>query len=384
MIKILTFYYRSYNYGGTLQAYALCNFLYRNGLQSEQLCYQSTVARKPLLEKLKTTNFKKILVTLRNKVRKVLFNFLVKEGERRKRNFEKFQDLKIPHSNCIYSDKDIALSVKKGDIFIVGSDQVWNPAWTNGRYFLDFVPDNCRKIAYAASFGVDKKNMQLYQEKINLLKRFDFVSVREENVVEVLEKKIKKRVDLVSDPTILLTKEQWDEVSVSPIITEKYIFVYLLGNNKNHRDIVRKVSSILNLKVVFIPHIHFFYNPSDSCLSDFTVDNAGPMEFLGLIKNAEIVITDSFHGSVFSIINEKNFWVLRRHTNTDPQNMSSRLDTLFTELGVPSRYIDEDTILSREFLKQKLDYIKVNKSLAKFRARSAKFLLDSIKFCTSK
>ena len=97
-----------------------------------------------------------------------------------------------------------------------------------------------------------------------------------------------------------------------------------------------------------------------------------------------MVITDSFHGSVFSIINEKNFWVLRRHTNTDPQNMNSRLDTLFTELGVPSRYIDEDTILSREFLKQKLDYIKVNKSLAKFRARSAKFLLDSIKFCTSK
>ena len=380
MIKVLTFFYRSCNYGGTLQAYALCKFLNNQNFLCEQICYQqsSNTSRSSTFNKIRTTSLKKVFTKLRSLIDKTLFNLLVKDGKLRKTNFFNFQNQYIPHTKKVYTDDDISLSVKEGDIVIVGSDQVWNPFWTNNRYFLDFVPETCGKIAYSASFGVSRLDEELFREKFALLQCFNFISVREKKAVELLSKNIKKDTWLVADPTLLLEAREWDNLAILPSINEKYIFVYLLGNDANQRKIVKKISRILGLKVVFVPHVHFTYNYRDLGISDYHIDSAGPQEFLGLIKNAELIITDSFHGCVFSIIFQKNFWTFQRHSKTDPENMNSRLDTLFDIFGIEDRFIKKDSMISEEKLMQPLDYQKITKLLHEFKKYSETLLVEAI------
>ena len=183
---------------------------------------------------------------------------------------------------------------------------------------------------------------------------------------------------MVLDPTLLLPREEWDKMAVTPRIPEPYIFVYLLGNNRSHRIMIKKIARQLNLKIVFLPHIHFRYNIADRNFGDYNLYEIGPAEFIGLIKNAEMVITDSFHGCVFSIIYEKNFWALKRHEDIERVNMNSRLYTLFDNLGLNDRLVEETTNIDAAKLLKKPDYASVSKRLDSIRQSSADFLLNSI------
>lgn len=292
--------------------------------------------------------------------------------------FFNFQEQAVPHTD-VYNAQNIAESVSHDDIFIVGSDQVWNPAWTEDAYFLNFVPDHNGKIAYAASIGTNKVPRDFLEHVVPYLRRFDFISVREESAKEILQPYLEQEIKVVLDPTLLLQQDEWNKIAVQPMVQRPYIFVYLLGEKRAHRALIKKFARTLGLKIAFLPHVHFRFNPADCFFADYNLYDVGPAEFVGLVKNAEMVFTDSFHGCVFSIIYGRKFWALKRHKDSDPQNMNSRLYTLFRSLGLSDRLIEnEDADYDAAYLNREIDYNEVDRRLNALRKDSSAFLLHAI------
>ncbi len=374
MLKLITLYYKNYNYGGMLQAFALVKFLLINRLDALQLSYIQYSGRPKL------SIFKRLSAPhlLRRIVARLLAQLITSHLDCRRRAFDKFADA-VPHSDKILCANNIHQSVEAGDIFIAGSDQIWNPNWTEDAYFLDFVPERNGKIAYAASIGVNEAPRDFLEHVAPMLRRFDFISVREASAKEILQPYLEQEIKVVLDPTLLLSRADWDEIAIPPSVNEPYIFVYLLGEKRAHRTIIKKFARMLGLKIVFLPHILFRFNLSDCFFADYNLYDVGPAEFLGLIKNAEMVVTDSFHGCVFSIIYGKKFWALKKHKDSDQRNMDSRLYTLFDSLGLRDRLIvDEKVGYSADFLHRDIDYSAVEEKLNTLRKDSSDFLLNAI------
>ena len=196
----------------------------------------------------------------------------------------------------------------------------------------------------------------------------------------MMQKKIDKEIKIVVDPTLLLTRQDWDEIAITSNNYSGYIFVYLLGNNLEHREKIKKIAQILNLRIVTIPHVHMRYEVNDEKFADVEVYDAGPREFIGWIKNANMIITDSFHGTVFSILYEKSFWTFRRNIDSDPKNMNSRLYSLFENLGIQNRFLEEiDDLNNFDMLIEKINYEVVNKHLDILRKDSGKWLKSALK-----
>ena len=374
MIKILSLFYGSWGYGAQLQSYALCKILLINSYNSGQVMF-SKVNKKPnIYSRAKNISILKII----RKLSSVLVIFFAANLKKRFTYFNDFFN-RICHSSTKYDKSNISNYVNNNDIFIVGSDQVWNPAWTEDSYFLNFVPDHNGKIAYAASIGTNSVSQTFLEHVVPLINRFDFISVREESAKEILQPYVDKPIKVVLDPTLLLTRDEWDKIAVQPAVPQPYIFVYLLGEKREHRRLIKKYAKTLGLKIVFLPHVHFRFNPADCFFSDYNLYDVGPREFVGLIKNAEMVITDSFHGCVFSIIYQKKFWALKRHKDSEKENMNSRLYTLFDSLGLQDRLIeDESTEYDAKSLNRQIDYSQVEAKLDALRKDSSDFLLNAI------
>lgn len=378
MIKILSFYYHVYGYGALLQAYALNKFISSTQSYCEQISFNRKVHRIPFVKKISNISVTKIVGKVITLFNVPPFKVIHDRLKIRKYIFAKFM-VSIPHSN-IYQDCSLSTLLHKNDIFIAGSDQIWNPAWTEDAYFLDFVQDHNGKIAYAASIGTNVLPQSFLDHVIPLLKRFDFISVREESAKKILQPYLNQDVKVVLDPTLLLTREEWNKIAVLPYVPQPYIFVYLLGEKREHRCLIKKYARTLGLKIVFLPHVHFRFNPADCFFADYNLYDVGPREFVGLIKNAEMVITDSFHGCVFSIIYQKKFWALKRHKDSEKENMNSRLYTLFDSLGLRDRLIeDESAEYDAKSLSRQIDYSQVEAKLDALRKDSSDFLLNAIR-----
>lgn len=379
MLKILSLYYKSYNLGGLLQSYALCRHISNNNdWIAEQMLSEIYIKGTHRCICTLHLPIKKIYHIIYLKCLKILNIFIYKNKKRRKIILD-FREQVVPHGG-IYNALNISTSISNNDIFIAGSDQIWNPAWTEDAYFLNFVPDHNGKIAYAASIGANEVPQDFLEHVVPYLRRFDFISVREESAKEILQPYLDQEIKVTLDPTLLLPREEWDKIAVQPTIPQPYIFVYLLGEKRAHRRLIKKFARTLGLKIAFLPHVHFHFNPADCFFADYNLYDVGPAEFVGLVKNAEIVITDSFHGCVFSIIYGRKFWALKRHKDSDPQNMNSRLYTLFDSLGLGDRLIEnEDACYDANFLDKPIDYDGVTTKLNAQRKESADFLLNAIK-----
>lgn len=368
MIKIYSLFRKNYNYGGLLQAFALWHFTRDANYDSMHIAFDRKIIPKSRLDKALILKCKLI-------VKALIVSTIPNIVESRYRYFNNFKSIVLC---AVYST--YLSAVEESDIFIAGSDQIWNPAWTEDAYFLDFVPDHNGKIAYAASIGANEVSQDFLEHVVPYLRRFDFISVREESAKEILQPYLDQEIKVTLDPTLLLPREEWDKIAVQPTIPQPYIFVYLLGEKRAHRRLIKKFARTLGLKIAFLPHVHFHFNPADCFFADYNLYDVGPAEFVGLVKNAEIVITDSFHGCVFSIIYGRKFWALKRHKDSDPQNMNSRLYTLFDSLELGDRLIEnEDACYDANFLDKPIDYDGVTTRLNAQRKESADFLLNAIK-----
>jgi len=318
-IGILTHYYKSPNYGGNLQAYALARFLRASGFDAEQICYDIFFKRERKESFLK--HFIKILgkvpaYILRVMVRKILLkkrlNIVKNAVNRRILAISNFNQNIINHSDTTYGYGNIGEANSHYDAFITGSDQVWHPNNFCPAYLLTFADSKKKKISYAASIA----KSDLSNEEINRLTTsiavYTAVSVREEDSAELLRRNSQKDICCVVDPVFLLSEKQWDDVAKPYPIDAPYLLTYFLGNNESSRFLAQKFAKEHNLKLVTMPYLNGSYRKCDWNFGDKQIFDAGPEHFVSLVKNAEYVFTDSFHATAFSVLFGTKFFVFPR------------------------------------------------------------------------
>lgn len=356
-IGIVTLYHNNFNYGGLLQAYALQHVLNNLGHESEQISYANSSRTRYFLAR--TKNIFRLMKTSKLK--------------KRRKTTKRFAK-KIPHSK-LYFKSNINNLNKYYDGFVVGSDQVWNPLWINRFFKLDFANDNKLKVAYAAS--ITKSSLTKEEERmfLELFKKFNAVSLREQLSVDLF--KDKTEVNLIStlDPTLLLSKEEWDEVVSNPIIEGDYLFCYFLSGNKTIREYAAKYAKNNNLKLVTIPFLSNTYRNIDLDFGDQKIMDAGPSEFISLIKHAKIVFTDSFHGSVFSHLYSVPFFCFGLHGDKS----DVRLETLTNLFNTSDRYIQNPDKIKYDYFKKEFSKVQISENYLKEKEKSLNFLKEAIK-----
>lgn len=356
-IGIFTHYYHSLNYGGMLQAYALAKYLNQKGFSAEQVCFDFSSEpfqpARPRAEYRAQSADNLLVKNCRRLWRSLRYRLVEKRREqyyadykrdvlpRRAEKFSAFQD-RVPHSEQVYSPDSVASAAKRYDCLLSGSDQVWNFSWFNPAFFLDFPDSDARKIAYAASAG----KASFEPEEIRYLKRtlpaFRSLSVRESDLADELNRLLETdSVVQTIDPTLLLSREDWDEIASPRLVRSKYLFCYFLHNDDKLCRLAKRFARTHHLRIVTIPFPGIEYNAADVRFGTYRFDDADPADFISLVKHADYIFTDSFHATVFSLIYGKQFAAFPRG---DAKGMGSRLLSLTKLFGCEERYcrVDEE------------------------------------------
>ena len=227
------------------------------------------------------------------------------------------------------------------------------------------------KISYAPSFGRYAIPLNVNKRIATLLNPFKALSVREEAGRKILSGLTQKQIELVVDPTLLLARKEWESLISSNIKSkEKYVLAYILTPNHRLYKIARDYAHSQGLRLYL-----FMLNIEDYGQADMLI-SGGPFDFLHYIRDAEMVFTDSYHGTIFSTIFETPFYTFKRFSDDSPINQNSRIDTLLCIMGAEDRLIDD----SRQSLPQKLspDFQEYKKRLEPHIARSKEFLIKNL------
>lgn len=296
-IGIITFH-RAINYGAVLQTYALQKYLNVHGYSAEVIDYRCEHME----------NFYKIL-SIKNKSIKQIIRGILNFGfaYKKKSRFYKFLNRNVKISTKVYEKANIIEANMQYDKFITGSDQVFNYACSqfDKNYFLDFVQDSRKKFSYAASFGMKSVPKQYLPEYKNLLSTFSELSIRETAGQNIVKELLGKQTELSIDPVFLLNKLEWEQLAKKPKINH-YILIYKLNTSNLIFDFARKLSKMTGAKIVALNFdlVDQLKTPDIKGIYAASVE-----EFLGYFKYADYVVTNSFHGTAFSVIFNKNFYV---------------------------------------------------------------------------
>lgn len=383
-VGIVSCYFKD-NYGSMLQAYATQKILDNNNIPNETITIGGNKDfKKGKLKYYITQMFN--FSFIKTKFGMIKFKFDKSINKKLKKNvairtnkyreFRKEFNMSVPTTT--YEDLTKLAKENYSDV-VVGSDQLWLPVNVVADYYtLNWVPDNINKISYSTSFGVStipKKYTELYK---SFLKRINHLSVREDTGVKLVNSLSDKKAELVCDPTLLLTKKEWEEIATPKrIIKDKYILCYFLGKNIEHRKFAERLKKETGYKIVSLNHADEYVKYSD-VYADITPYDIGPKEWINLIKNAEYVCTDSFHGTVFSLLFNKMFFDFRRYSEKNKNSTNSRIDSLLKVAGVNKERILTGTENIKKVLKYKIDFKLVNKNLNKFRKQSKEWLLNTL------
>lgn len=341
MLKTATLTWNSfYNYGTCLQAYALQHFIESIGYENLIIDDSRIITENNRLQGINGERKSK-----KNKWTK-RWKKLWQSFHSKYRAFYKYQRILCPsinhykiHSLKIYYDIESVLTDKADfDVYICGSDQIWKPEGFENMqwpfYYASFTPKP--KIAYAPSIG-KYQIPEIWKKKVSeLIAPFSVLSVREEAGREAIQELTDKPVELVADPTLLLSRQEWDAVlPAQKNKKEKYVLGYILTPNQQLYKIARDYAHQHGMKFYL-----FMLNLEDYGQADRLV-SGGPFEFLRYIHDAETVFTDSYHGTIFSAIFETPFYTFKRFADDSPINQNSRIETLLTFMGATDRLIDE-------------------------------------------
>lgn len=277
---------------------------------------------------------------------------------------------------------------KNYNVVFVGSDQVWGPLSLYSRFYnLYFVDDSVPKFSYASSFGVSEIFPWQRKGVSGFLNRMNMIGIREQRGKEIVKELTGKNAQVVCDPTFLLTSEEWltalseNEKSRGKVregepyaINKPYILTYVLGEREDVREQIKKLRKLSGLTVVNLPHIDN-YHAMDNDLGDISLYDVDPFDFIRLIRDAEYVVTDSFHGSVFSILMYKKFVTFYRKPSSEKGNTNSRIDSLFNLFGLSDRLFNGDIFAQ---IQKNIDYDFVDEKVSKMRQDSLKFLKSGI------
>ena len=383
-VGIVTMYHNSLNCGGCLQAYALYKLLSKMGYSAEQIRFD--IPGVPLSPKPATPvpkqGEKSAVFEFAGKVCYKLLNYsLIRKRKEVARNmypaYEAWKKAFVGQSPEIYTADTIRSAIEHYDAFITGSDQVWNLKWYNPTWFLDFVPSERPKIAYAASVCMDTFALEERQIVQEHLRDFDFISVREESSVDLIRSVSPVEVKCTLDPTLLLDRDDWDEVASKRIVDREYVFCYFLGRDKAQKKAAQSFARKNKLKIVVMEYLGGKVEKDAGSFRDIKVKHATPSDFISLIKYAQYVFTDSFHASVFSGLYKKEFFVFPR---AGEGAMSSRLYTLSQLLGFADHFCDTAEKMTPDHIDglDRIDYTEERPFFAKMKEESLGFIKSSM------
>jgi hypothetical protein len=325
---IITFH-NAENYGAALQTYALMKTIANLGFDCEVIDYRNPG------------------VFYRNLVKTIYYLLTCQNPIGNHRAYKHFQQNYLNLTEKKFrSAADFENKADHYDYLFFGSDQIWNPDLSGGFdpvYFAQFTTQ-ARKIAYAASFGKDQVSPQEQQTLNRLISGFDAIAVREETLLPFID----QQADCVLDPCLLLSANDWKGIANDQITAEDYILVYQLHPNKAMIDAALQLANVLKKKVFLLsPYLIFKHRDKIQKLGRIT-----PNEFLAYYDQADLVVSDSFHGTIFSILFEKAFYTIL------PSAKTGRITSLLRKLDLTERVIDQN-----EIPRQEIHYAKVNRLL---------------------
>lgn len=373
--------YDTKNYGSQLQVLATQLKVQSLGYDYEIIRYKKKYDLKMILKSvprlLNPWMVRGKLARLEKKQRLKKYPEIRRMCSQRNQLFEGFIERFFDHLSPVYVGyEELKKRTPHYDGFLVGSDQLWLPSGlASGFYTLGFVPDKKMKIAYATSFGVGKIPVWQRGRTRAFLKRFDFLSTRELRGAEIIRELTGREAQVVVDPTLLLTREEWEcVIPEKKIINTPYIFCYFLGAAKEHREIAHELKKKTGLPIVTTPFLDHFVQ-EDLEFGDMRLFDVAPDDFVNLIRGAEYVLTDSFHGSVFSILHHKQFITFNRFPGTSGNSRNSRIDSLCGLLGLEKRRHHE--AIMKEVAAE-IDYGAVEEKLAVLRQKSVDYLAQAL------
>ena len=360
-----------HNYGGIIQNYALQKVLKQLGHQPEtinRVGNRHTSKLRSILSKTKQFVYKYLLQ--KNVLTKKQRELIIKDNV-------KFLKKYINRSVLINTNNDLSEYFKNNtfDAVIVGSDQTWRPKYSPNiyNYYLDFLKDNnqIKKLAYASSFGTAEWEYTEKQTKIvkQLAKQFHAISVREAAGVDLCREKLGVEAVHLLDPTLLLTAEDYSELINQPK-ANKELFTYVLDESKEKQDFIQFIGKELKLKQ-HTNQAQKFDAKVKRPLEELIMP---PLEgWLQGFRDAEFVITDSFHGTVFSIINKKPFIAL-----VNVERGASRFESILSKLGLEDRMVYDVNAFDPSLLHKNIDYETVHQKLNALKEESLNFLKDNL------
>ena len=369
--------FKGTNYGALLQSYATQYIIDRYGLETEILDYYPGKDRGLIISP------EGLVYVLIGKVRKVfskdvperLDQIHIVNKEHRIQAANYFRESRLHSIVEIHGYEQLHDYSKKYRVVIVGSDQQWNynVCYTYFRT-LRFVPKGVKRASYATSMGVSSYPWYVRRLAADFLKKIDNLSVREEQGKQIVHRMCGRTAEVVLDPTFLLTKTEWEELIPHKTIREPgYLFCFILGDNPAMKRKAREYADRNNLIIVSI--LSNEVNVNDSEYSDDILIGQSPEEFVNLIRGADVIFTDSFHGLAFSLINEKQVYVTYRiRKNTGSRN--SRIDNVLEKIGLLKQLIKDPA--KDKFVESKIDYSEVNKTIEQLRRESLAFLEKAI------
>jgi hypothetical protein len=364
------------NYGAVLLAYALQTGIENLGYDAEIIDYRPIVPvqHQSFFAKLKSNGLKGICNKAWNKiVKREGTKSVFISSQNKKEAFDNFRK-KYLHRSKIYNTITTEDNLDY-NTYVVGSDVVWKPdricSHESDVYFLNFTEGKeCHRITYAASIGTDdKEKLAGVKDKLkNLIQKFDCVSLREKTSIPFVQSLYNKEISWCIDPTMLLTAEDYDTLisqSSKSIEQGEYIYVYLFEDNEETYKLVNKLSKKMNLPVVCQCS-----NPDKIDMLKEYSEEDGPLEFVNRIKNAKLVVTDSFHGTVFSIIYNRDFYTISRG------KISIRMQDLLTRLNLMNRYIPDPTKFNMNL--SSVDYYNVDSIIDEWKKESIDYLKNAL------
>lgn len=362
-VGILTFH-GSHNYGSVLQSYASVMTLRALGYEPEII----NLRNQAQLDAYRIFRPGESFV-------KRLFKILIyPQLKTRSRKFESFINNILPVSAREYrSGKELDIDKLDYNIYYTGSDQVWNPACQDfeSTYYLDFVGHKYPTISYAPSFGKGKFGKTDKDLIKDLLDNVDYLSCREETGAKLIEEFTGRHAEQVCDPVLLPSADDWRQLAKSPKRKKPYILVYFLENNHGDKSNLEQLKKRTGYDVVLLnEYVRDFLNPRVKLKID-----ASPQEFLGLIKDAEFVYTNSFHATAFSVIFGKQFCTAIAKTENVANNNDSRKIDFLKSVGLKNRLVKS---VSEVDFDTQIDYLTVNENVARLRSRSFDYLKNAL------
>lgn len=366
-IGIIT-YHHYCNYGTMLQALALQEKVEQLGYQAELIDFKqdNSLSRYEMLK----LRIKRMPVYIKERKK---YRALADSREKIKEKnelFEQFYKTYLHVGKKKYTTtQQLMENPPVYDGYVVGSDQTWNPFVANSpeAFFLPFVENKSKKGSYGPSLAVKSLSDEKEKEYRKKLSNFSFLSCREQDGAQLLSRITQKEVKCVLDPTLLLSAKEWGKYCEFEIPKEPYILVYFLGEKSEHRRAVEKIQKLTNWKIISLPAAYLEMENNY-----YKKVWGGPKEFLSLIRGAALICTDSFHGTMFSINFQRNFFSFCKSSDSEESSENSRLYSALNIFGLSNRIIHNMDNLTAEDIS--IDYKNVIPILEEQRRDSIEYL----------